>query len=111
MHWNHFVALGDSITASVGDNVPGIESLRWADRIAHALRRINPGLRYDNLAQHGHTTQDVHTRQCPEAVALRPDLVSILSGEMTSCRRTGRRRNTGMHWKRCFAHSGSKARQ
>ena len=80
MYWKHFVALGDSITASVGDSVPGIESLRWADRIAHALRRTNPGLRYENLAQAGHTTQDIHTRQYPKAEALRPDLVSILSG-------------------------------
>ena len=80
MPWKHYVALGDSITASVGDSVPGIESLRWPDRLAKVLRRINPDMRYDNLAQHGHTTQDIQTRQYPKAEALHPDLASILTG-------------------------------
>jgi lysophospholipase L1-like esterase len=80
MRWKHFVALGDSITASTGDSVPGIESLRWADRIASALRLFNPDLGYDNLAQHGHTTHDIYTLQYPKAETLRPDLVSILCG-------------------------------
>ncbi|MES2405799.1 MAG: SGNH/GDSL hydrolase family protein [Pseudomonadota bacterium] len=80
MRWRHYVALGDSISAGSGDNVAGIEALRWPDRLARTLRQLNPGLRYDNLAQHGHTAEDILARQYPEAEALRPDLVSILCG-------------------------------
>lgn len=80
MHWKHYVALGDSISAGMGDDVAGIDALSWPDRLARTLRRINPDLRYDNLAQHGHTTADLLSLQYPQAAAMRPDLVSILCG-------------------------------
>ena len=80
LSWKYYVALGDSITSSLGDPVPGIEPLRWPDRLALALQQLNPRLRYKNLAQEGHTIHDIHTQQYPKAEALHPDLVSIIAG-------------------------------
>jgi lysophospholipase L1-like esterase len=70
-----YVALGDSFTA-------GRESAldeRWADRIAAALRAVNPALRYANLAADGATSADV-LEQLPEAIARKPDLVTVICG-------------------------------
>jgi lysophospholipase L1-like esterase len=62
-----YVALGDSFTA-------GRESAdgeRWADRLAAALRAVNPGLVYRNLAADGASSADV-LEQVPEARARPP---------------------------------------
>lgn len=76
MSWQHYVALGDSLTAGVGDAVAGVESRSWADRFAEALRPQQ----YTNLAKRGATTQDILTTQVERAVALQPDLISVLAG-------------------------------
>lgn len=70
-----FVALGDSFTAGAGVD-PGE---RWADRVAAMLAAANPGLRYDNLAVDGATSAAV-LEQVPEALALSPDLVTVVCG-------------------------------
>ncbi|MGV1048132.1 MAG: SGNH/GDSL hydrolase family protein [Solirubrobacterales bacterium] len=70
-----YVALGDSFTA-------GRESIaaeRWADRLADGLRAVNPGLTYRNLAVDGASSADV-LEQLPEAIALGPDLVTVICG-------------------------------
>jgi lysophospholipase L1-like esterase len=70
-----YVALGDSFTA-------GRESIaaeRWADRLATGLRAVNPGLTYRNLAVDGASSADV-LEQLPEAIALAPDLVTVICG-------------------------------
>lgn len=76
MSWQHFVALGDSLTAGVGDPVEGIETRGWADRFAEALRPVQ----YTNLAQRGATTSDILATQVEPALALKPDIVSLLAG-------------------------------
>jgi lysophospholipase L1-like esterase len=76
MSWQHFVALGDSLTAGVGDSVTGIEPRGWADRFAEALRPAH----YTNLAQRGATTNDILATQVEAALALNPDIVSVLAG-------------------------------
>jgi lysophospholipase L1-like esterase len=70
-----FVALGDSFTA--GNGAPPGE--RWADRVAAMLAAANPGLRYENLAVDGATSADV-LAQMPAALALAPDLVTVVCG-------------------------------
>lgn len=70
-----FVALGDSFTA--GNGAPPGE--RWADRVAAMLRAANPGLRYANLAVDGATSAAV-LEQVPAALALAPDLVTVVCG-------------------------------
>jgi len=70
-----YVALGDSFTAGRGsaDGEP------WADRIAAALRSVNPELVYRNLAVDGANSAAV-LEQVPTAIALEPDLLTVICG-------------------------------
>jgi lysophospholipase L1-like esterase len=70
-----YVALGDSFTAG-RESIPG---KRWADRLAGWLRGANPDLSYANLAVDGATSADV-LEQLPEALAMGPDLVTVICG-------------------------------
>ena len=70
-----YVALGDSFTAGR----ESIEAERWADRLASGLRAFNPRLAYRNLAVDGATSADV-LAQLPKAIALRPDLITVICG-------------------------------
>jgi lysophospholipase L1-like esterase len=70
-----YVAVGDSFTAGVE---PGAGS--WADSLAEALRAVNPSLEYYNLAVHGAPSELVVEEQLHTAVALRPDLVTVICG-------------------------------
>ncbi|MBC7869824.1 MAG: SGNH/GDSL hydrolase family protein [Chitinophagaceae bacterium] len=76
MTWQHFVALGDSLTEGVGDVVEGLESMSWADRVAQVLQPMH----YTNLAKRGQTSDEVIATQLQTAFALQPDLVSVLMG-------------------------------
>ncbi|SQD93409.1 Lipolytic protein G-D-S-L family [Parafrankia sp. Ea1.12] len=82
-----FVALGDSLTAGLGDGVsmgrdrgPGALAGRgFAALLAAAL--APPGLvHYENLARTGATARDVRVRQLPVALALRPALACVVAG-------------------------------
>ncbi|MGW6413683.1 SGNH/GDSL hydrolase family protein [Streptomyces sp. NPDC055055] len=78
--FSRFVALGDSQTEGVGDgdDVTGLRG--WADRLAEILARQNPGLRYANLAVRGRVAGEVHAGQLAPALALRPDLATVVAG-------------------------------
>jgi lysophospholipase L1-like esterase len=67
-----YVALGDSFTAGLDD-----QDGRWADEVARAL---GPDVSYTNLATVGATSAEVEERQLPEALALEPDVVSLVCG-------------------------------
>jgi lysophospholipase L1-like esterase len=67
-----YVAMGDSFTCGRRDS-----EARWADLVAAEL---GPEVRYVNLAEVGATSMDVELRQLPAALALRPDLVSLVCG-------------------------------
>ncbi|GAA3100125.1 SGNH/GDSL hydrolase family protein [Streptomyces rectiviolaceus] len=70
-----FVAMGDSLTEGVGDPVE--EGWRgWAALLAPTLGDGE----FHNLAVSGAQTGDVLNRQLPEALKLRPDLVSVVIG-------------------------------
>jgi lysophospholipase L1-like esterase len=56
------------------------ESWGFADRLAAVLDALHPGLRYANLAIRGRRIRDVLDDQLPQAVAMRPDLVSVCVG-------------------------------
>ncbi|GAA4891822.1 SGNH/GDSL hydrolase family protein [Actinomycetospora straminea] len=76
--WRRFVALGDSFTEGVGDPDPATGRERgWADRLAGALARADPDVRYANLAVRGLLLDRVVATQVPEAVRMAPDLVSL----------------------------------
>src|SRR6478735_2849673 len=52
----------------------------WADRLAERLVDDEPGLRYANLAARGKLARQVRDEQLDAALALQPDLASVLSG-------------------------------
>lgn len=66
-----YVALGDSLTHGTDPEREG----RWPDAVAAAL-----AVRYANLARIGATSRQVEQEQLKPALALRPDLVSLICG-------------------------------
>src|SRR2546421_2315999 len=68
-----FAALGDSITVGMGDPAPG---RGWAALLAGTL----PQPELHNLATLGALAADVERAQLPAAMALRPDVASVVVG-------------------------------
>ncbi|MFG3498477.1 SGNH/GDSL hydrolase family protein [Streptomyces sp. NPDC047928] len=75
-----YVALGDSQTEGVGDGDDTTGLRGWADRLAERLAVTSPDLRYANLAVRGRLAGQVHARQLGPALALRPDLATVVAG-------------------------------
>ena len=71
-----YVAIGDSFTQ--GPDCP--PEGRWADRLAAALLESNPQMRFANLAVEGAPSSEVLANQLEQAVALEPDLASVVCG-------------------------------
>jgi lysophospholipase L1-like esterase len=61
-----------------GDDTVGL--LGFADRLAAMLDSIYPGLHYANLAIRGKRITDVLDEQLPQALAMRPDLITVCAG-------------------------------
>ncbi|GAB4586208.1 SGNH/GDSL hydrolase family protein [Nocardia sp. IFM 10818] len=80
MGFERYVAIGDSQTEGVGDPLPDGGYRGWADRLAVALAETNPLLRYANLAIRGSRAADIRRAQLRAAVALEPDLVTVVAG-------------------------------
>ena len=89
--WSSYVAIGDSLSEGLWDVPPGTEPNEdppvrgWADRLAEHLsaRRIAAGqspLLYANLAIRGKLLEPILAEQLPRALAMKPDLVSIIGG-------------------------------
>src|SRR6185295_6772302 len=76
-----YVAIGDSSTEGL-DDPDGRGGYRgWANRLAArvAAAQSSP-LLYANLAIRGRSTRQIRDEQLEQAVALRPDLVTLFSG-------------------------------
>lgn len=74
----HFVALGDSFTQGVGDpsgRIPLRSAHGW---LALWMQAANPGMKYTNLAEHGLRSWEIRDQQMNRALALEPDLVSLI---------------------------------
>jgi lysophospholipase L1-like esterase len=78
--YRRFVALGDSTTEGLMDFNPDGTFRGWADRLAERLADDEPELRYANLAVRGKLARQVRADQLEAAVALEPDLASVLCG-------------------------------
>ncbi len=80
MSYRRYVALGDSTTEGLEDRYPSGEYRGWADRLAERLAEVEPGFRYANLAVRGRQARQILEGQLEDALALGPDLASILAG-------------------------------
>ena len=91
--WRRYVALGDSFTEGLMDEVgPDGRHRGWADRLAEelgrrAVDRGHDGVQYANLAVRGRLVAQVVEEQVPAALALEPDLVSLAVGVNDTLRR------------------------
>ena len=93
--FDRFVALGDSFTEGIGDDLPDGSQRGWADLVALALARrpllpsktadamppsANTGVQYANLAIRGKLLGPIVAEQLEPALALAPTLLSICGG-------------------------------
>ena len=84
--WTRYVAIGDSFTEGMSDPDPVLENsyVGWADRLAGHLAAIahsaGGDFAYANLAVRGRLMADVIGPQLDAAIALGPDLVSMVGG-------------------------------
>lgn len=80
--WSRYVAVGDSFTEGMSDALPGDPDVYvgWADRLAALLAPHTEEMSYANLAVRGRKLADVVGPQLESALALEPDLVSIVGG-------------------------------
>lgn len=80
--WRSFVALGDSFTEGMCDDVGSDgRHIGWADRTAQGLAETQrSSVNYANLAVRGRLIPQVASEQVPAALALNPDLVSVAAG-------------------------------
>jgi lysophospholipase L1-like esterase len=88
MGYHRYVALGDSTTEGLEDRYPDGAYRGWADRLAEQLAPLEPGFRYANLAVRGKCAHQIRADQLDAAIALEPDLASILAGLNDVLRRT-----------------------
>jgi lysophospholipase L1-like esterase len=76
-----FVAIGDSFTEGVGDELPDGRTRGWADFVALGFALASPEpFRYANLAIRGRKLGPIIAEQIEPALAQHPDLVSLNGG-------------------------------
>jgi lysophospholipase L1-like esterase len=80
MGFRRYVALGDSTTEGLDDPYPDGGYRGFADRLAGDLALVEPELRYANLAVRGRRAHEVRAQQLEPALALEPDLASVVAG-------------------------------
>jgi lysophospholipase L1-like esterase len=78
--FDRYVALGDSTTEGLDDPLPDGGFRGWADRLAEQIAAVNPRLRYANLAVRGRRIPQVRDEQLAPALALEPDLATVVAG-------------------------------
>lgn len=93
--WSRYVAIGDSFSEGLWDPYPRADGTPvpagtasdgvqrgWADRLADHLaeRRGDAPFEYANLAIRGRKLRQIIAEQTPTALAMEPDLVSLIGG-------------------------------
>lgn len=78
--FERYVAIGDSTTEGL-DDPDGRGGYRgWANRLAEHLARHQGRLLYANLAIRGKSTRQIRDEQLEAALALKPDLATVVVG-------------------------------
>jgi lysophospholipase L1-like esterase len=75
-----FVAVGDSFTEGMVDQLPDGTLRGWADLVAARLSRHEAQFRYANLAVRGRLVKQISADQVPAALAMGADLVTLAAG-------------------------------
>lgn len=75
--WKRFVAIGDSFTEGIGDEVEGIALKSWVD---HFVQLCENDIEYANFAKRGLVTKEICSQQLEKALTFKPDLVSLIAG-------------------------------
>lgn len=75
-----YVALGDSFTEGLDDLRPDGTYRGWADLVAIRLAESRDDMHYANLAVRGRRIEHVQEDQLPQALSMRPDLVTLAIG-------------------------------
>ena len=79
--FRRYVAIGDSTTEGLEDPYPDGGYRGWADRLAeHIADGQDEPLEYANLAVRGLRLRQILTTQLDDALALQPDLMTIVGG-------------------------------
>lgn len=84
--FRRYVALGDSLVEGVGDDRFVLDRMYagWSDRLAVLLNRValdeDADFLYANLAVRSRNSEEILTEQVQQALALEPDLVTIMAG-------------------------------
>src|ERR671928_2060591 len=78
--FKRYVAIGDSTTEGLDDPYPDGGFRGFADRLAGDLALVEPELRYANLAVRGRLARQIREQQLEPALALEPDLASVVAG-------------------------------
>lgn len=78
--WSRYLAMGDSASEGVGDDVDGLACRSWTELFAEQLAESGAPLEYRNVALRGSVTADVLRDQAPVLETFRPDLVSVTVG-------------------------------
>jgi len=78
--FERYVAIGDSTVEGL-DDPDGRGGYRgWANRLAEKIAAAQGSVLYANLAIRGRTTRQIRREQLDAALAMRPDLVALVSG-------------------------------
>jgi lysophospholipase L1-like esterase len=78
--FRRYVAIGDSSTEGLHDPDGSGGFRGWADRLAGHIATHQGGLEYANLAIRGRGTAQIRAEQVPIALAMEPDLVTVVAG-------------------------------
>ena len=85
--YERYVAIGDSTSEGL-DDPDGRGGYRgWANRLAERLAEEQGSVLYANLAIRGRTTRQIREQQLERAVAMRPDLATVVAGTNDVLRR------------------------
>ncbi|WP_156756382.1 SGNH/GDSL hydrolase family protein [Actinokineospora pegani] len=88
MTYSSLVALGDSFTEGMSDELADGSYRGWADLVAARLAAETPGFRYANLAVRGKLVGQIHDEQLAPARAMGADL-ALFAGGMNDVLRPG----------------------